>query len=229
MKRVFWGLVKIGILIGLLVWIAQEFFPASTNQEEAHLNTTVESTEKEEEVSTEVSVEKKEIKTSSIVRSTEPITPQQKQYVLYSQKAGMPKAFTAELTFRGTEPISTQLARAFDEPLGEWGDFSVHSKTFWVLSELALRDMNVDAARSLNGAVLTVKIGNISIDLSEVSVTSFSVPTVVLSNPSFVSTSVNTGEIKSPLPAKKSLRRMSGRNWQQVLETGSRRGVLEKW
>ncbi len=224
MKRVFWGLVKIGIIIGLLVWIAQEFFPVSTNQEKAQVDTTTEKLIEE----TEVSIEKETIKTPLAARNIEPTTPQQKQYALYNEKAGTSEVFTAELALKGTVPISTQLARAFGEPRGEWGNFAAHSKTFWVLAELTLLDIDVDAARSLDGAVLTVKTGNVTIDLSETSVTSFSVSTFVVSNVSFASSSVDASKIEGPLPTKKTMRRMSGRNWQQVLEAGTRRGVLEK-
>ncbi len=212
MKRVFWGLVKIAIIILLLVWVVRWLFPVS-NQEKS-----VSETIKEQ---LQIAVPSaKEI--LSVKKNSVPKTLQQKKYALYSEKAGMPEAFTAEVTLKGTEAISAQLARAFDEPLGEWGNLSVHKKTFWVLAELTLQDINVDLAQSLNGAVLTVKKGSVSIDLSEVSITSF--PALTLSSPggSFASVTVDTREIESPLPSKKTLRRMSGRSWQKVLEAGTR-------
>jgi len=193
------------------VWVARWIFPVSSQDED--VSKTVKESLQIEETSPE--------EVLSVKKNTAPKTLQQKQYALYSEKAGMPEGFTAEVTFSGTEAISTQLARVFDEPLGEWGNIAVHSKTFWVLAELTLQDINVDSAQSLNGAVLTVNKGSVSIDLSEVSIVSFTAPTFS-SGSSFVSVPLDTGEIESPLPSKKTLRRMSGRSWQQVLEAGTR-------
>ncbi len=226
MNRILWGLIKVAILVGLLVWVSREFFPATPTEEIPNSETSIEELTEVDVVSSKDSEEKKqETQMPVVTRSSAPTTTQQKMYTNFSAKAGMPETFTVSFTAQRAIPLSMQLARALGEPEGNWEDLSVHKKTFWVLSELALRDINVDAARSLNGMQVEILWGKITIDLSDVAVAPVAaqsmgavVPSAVISIPT-----VDAGQIDSEIPAKKTMRRMSARAWKQVLETGSRR------
>ncbi len=226
MKRIFWGLVKIAIIVGLLVWAVREIFPVSDETSILTKSATEEQTAEKIETIFEKEGEKE---IPLVTRSSEPSTLQQRKYVSYSEKSGMPEIFTTLLKFKGTEPLSIQIARALGEPTEDWKNFSAHSKTFWVLAELTLYDINVDAASTLNGLSITVRKGNVWIDTSEISTVSLLVPTVISSTTIvFEGVSLDTGELDSPFPSPKRMRRMSARSWQQVIEAGTRGRMFQK-
>lgn len=212
MQRIFWGLVKIAVVVVLIVWGSRSFFTETSTGEAELLETPVDISEDRA-----VLIEGKE--NTLLVRSDMPKTEQQKRYAEYALKAGSPSSFSGTLQVRSTEPLSSQLARAFGEPEGEWTNLSVHKKTFWVLSELSLRNINVDAVSSVRGAIIEVENGILSIDLSSISQISFSAPVSVVS---VVPPLLNAGEMNSSIPPQKTSRRMSARSWEKVLEAGTR-------
>jgi hypothetical protein len=224
MKRIIWGLIKILIIIGLLAWVSHKFFPKTLSEEVIVEDVIIEDITEPVTVTEEV-LQQIEI----LTHSAEPITTQQKRYVTYSKKAGIPAVFTGELILQGTNPVSIQLAQAFGESVENWPNLEIHKKTFWILSELTLQKINVDNTRSLHGAKISVKNGLISIDMSEVSplstITQF---TPASSVAHFIVPSLNIEKVTSQLPAKKAFRRMSARSWQQVLEVETGRRSLQK-
>ena len=228
MKRLFWGFVKIALVIALLIWALRALFPDESvmkvGEEDSIVSEELQgeiAQEAQESAQKEDFTEREEIKEGiSLLASKEPSTEQQKTYVAYSSKAGLPNDFTGTFVAHGTEPLSTQIARTFGEPLGDWVNLEVHKKTFWILAELTLQGINVDAAGSFNGGIVEVQDGGISINTDALVAPSFS-PSPVSIVPASPS-GMDAVEIDSPVPPKKTTRRMSARSWERVLESGSR-------
>ena len=228
MKRLFWGFVKIALVIALLIWASRALFPDESvmkvGEEESIVSEELQgeiAQEAQESVQKEDSTEREEIKEGiSLLASKEPRTEQQKTYVAYSLKAGLPNDFTGTFVAHGTEPLSTQIARTFGEPLGEWSNLTIHKKTFWILAELTLQGINVDAAGFFNGGIVDVLDGGILIHTDSIVAPSFAPSPVSLVLVSF--SGMDTAEIDSPVPSKKTTRRMSARSWEKVLQSGSR-------
>jgi hypothetical protein len=228
MKRLFWGFVKIALVIALLVWASRALFPEDSVMTGGE--TKFVSSEEVQDliaekgkaaVKQEDSSERKETRQGvSILSSKEPVTKQQKKYVAYSLRAGLPDDFTATFVSHGTEALSIQIARSVGEPIGNWTNLGVHKKTFWILAELTLQNINVDAAGSFNGGIVEIQDGGILIHTD-----SIVAPSLSPFPSSFVPVSslgMDTAEIESPVPPKKMTRRMSARSWEEVLQSGSR-------
>lgn len=170
MKRIIWGIIKIAVVVGLLVWIAYKFFPDTFEGDEAPLPDeiiTEEITEPELDIDNETEVVE--------IESQEPVAQQnigesmaskKARYARYSQGAGMPSAFTASISVQGTTVLSLQIAQALAESTSDWAQLSLHKKTFWILSELVQQDINVDMIYSLQGAMISVRNGEVSINFS---------------------------------------------------------------
>lgn len=230
MKRLFWGFVKIALVIVLLVWASRALFPEESvmttgGEERVVSSKEVQNliTENVEDVVTqEDSAGKKEIKKGrSLLDSKEPSTKQQKTYFEYSLRAGLPNNFTGTFVAHGTEPLSIQIARTVGEPLGDWAHLEVHKKTFWILAELTLQNINVDAASSFNGGSVEVQDGGILIHTDSIVVPSFSHSPVSLVPVSPLG--IDRVKIDNSVSPKKTTRRMSVRSWEKVLQSGSRR------
>ena len=165
MKRILWGLIKVSVIVGLLVWVAFKFFPENI---------------KEDVPSTEVVTEEVGIEVEEIIKEGEEIVieeiesietkewgvSQRERYASYSAGAGIPDLFTGSLTVTGTALLSTQLAQAFGESINNWENLSVHKKTFWILNELVKQDINVDAIHSLSGITISVQNGEVFVNVS---------------------------------------------------------------
>ncbi len=225
MRRLFWGFVKIALVVVLIIWASRELFPDESVMTTA--DETLSFSEKGEELlskeiknndSRENPLETKEEKV--LLSSREPVTEQQKKYVEYSLKAGSPGDFAGIFVAQGPEPLSIQIARAVGEPQGEWNNFTAHKKTFWILAEMTLQNINVDAAGSFSGGVVKIQEGEISIDASSLMAPSFSPSPVSLVPVS--SSRMESLNVDSPIPPQKTTRRMSARTWEKVLQTGSR-------
>lgn len=172
MKRIIWGIIKIAIVVGLLVWLAYKFFPETfdggdmpspddiVTEEITEENIVAEGEEAKEETETNKLVERVSLKSESMLSIKE-------RYAQYTQGAGAPGVFTGSLTVQGTAVLSEQLAGAFGEPLDGWERLSDHKKTFWVLSELVKQDVNVDMIYSLQGAIISVRNGNVTFSFTD--------------------------------------------------------------
>lgn len=219
MKRLFWGFIKIALIAFLLVWASRALFPDTTHlvENEDDVSIIVDSAPAEENIQEEV--QEKEQKKERVLSLSDPVTAQQKQYVDFSLRAGMPTAFTQSFTVSGYEPLSLQIARLVGEPLNQWTNHSLHKKTFWILAELTLQGINVDSASSFNGGIVTINNGNVLVDSSAVVKSSFSPTRIAFA--SAIST-IDSIEIEIPVPTKKTARRMSVGRWEQVLQSGAR-------
>lgn len=226
MRRLFWGFVKIALLIVLLVWASRVLFPAESVSMEEELISPEKMQELELENEEKVALQEDSIERSenkegvSFLLTKEPITEQQKRYVSYSLRAGHPDNFTGTFVAHGTEPLSVQIARTFGEPIDEWGNLALHKKTFWILAELTLQNINVDAAGSFNGGVVEIQELGILIDATNISISSF--PLLSSSFIPVLSSGMDSLDVDVPIPAKKTARRMSVRSWEKVLQSGSR-------
>ena len=234
MKRIFWGLVKIALLVGVLVlgarfMMSDEFSNLVEERPEVEMENledvegmeVIDMEEIMKEVNEEVSVEKE---TVELARIANPETVQQKKYVNYSEGAGNPGSFTTNFSLMGSEPLSAQIARMVGEPVDSWSNLAVHKKTFWILSELALRGLNVDSPLSVSGARIEVENGGVSVDMSNVSSSSPAtvLPTAGMSYGGPV-TSVAPVSKEAQVVAPSKRRRMSAIDWQTVVEIGQER------
>lgn len=177
MKRILWGLIKIAIVIGLLVWVSYKFFPETFNGEDQPFSddiVTEEITAPEFEENTDTEeVLDREVEESVVHQSIgESMGSKKVRYAGYTQEAGMPNTFAGSITVHGTTVLSTQLAQAFGESTNDWANLSSHKKTFWILSELVQQDINVDIISSLQGSTISIRNGEVFFSVSGKSKTS---------------------------------------------------------
>ncbi len=170
MKRFLWGLIKIAVVVGLLVWGAYKFFPETFNGEDAPQTDQPQKTELEftEELTKEdILGEAEEVVevTKTPVASIDWVS-QKQRYASYAVVAGTPAPFNASITMNGTELVSEQLARAFHESVTDWSNLSEHQKTFWVLYELVKQNINVDAMSLFEGRTIVIQKGVVTLEMT---------------------------------------------------------------
>lgn len=220
MKRIFWGLAKIALLVGVLIvgarFIMSDDFTDFSGGESEQVVEELENLEISEEGGEVEMVEKK---APVVVRNAEPVTNLQKTYVDYSNAAGMPAVFSESFSVMGSESLSAQIARMVGEPVDEWGNLAAHKKTFWILSELALRGINVDAPMSVSGAEVSVDNGKLSVNLDDVSSGgSMVLPSAGMNYGGPVVSSIAPVQEMPQMSVKR--RSMRSINWTAVVEAG---------
>lgn len=225
MNRIFWGLVKIALLVGVLVLAAR--FIMSDKFDEM-FNAQPEAVEMEEIEVLEEPVEVEEEVTKSaaplMVRSASPVTALQYTYYNYSQWAGMPEAFSASFTVMGSEYLSSQIAREVGEPTGDWGIYANHKKTFWILSELTLRGINVDDPMSASGTQIVVDNGEISVYMANVDEETQVLPSAGMDHGGPVMEETAPENVDAPVAKETTTKKRTMRsiNWEEVVEAGQR-------